>query len=75
MIVKDNNKIIKHVPKALEHYKSIKIKLRLHLTSMKFDKDFDGHKEAEKREAHLANKQVPTIAQPNIETAMDEQKR
>ena len=59
---------------ALEQYTSMKIKSRLHLTDMKFEADCDGIKEAEKREAHLANKQVHTITKSNIEAAINEQK-
>ena len=40
---------------------------------MIFEEDFDGNNEAEKREAHLANKQVHTKTKPNIESVSDEQ--
>ena len=40
---------------------------------MKFEEDFDGNKEADKREPHLANKQVQTITKKdNVESAVAE---
>ena len=51
----------------------MKIKFRLRLTYMILEENFDGGKEAEKREAHLTNKQVHTITKTTIENAIDEQ--
>ena len=50
----------------------MKIEFRLHLTYMKLEEDSEGNQDAEKRETHLANKQVHTITKANIKSAVEE---
>ena len=40
---------------------------------MKLEEDSEGNQDAEKRETHLANKQVHTITKANIKSAVEEQ--
>ena len=73
LITKYQNRIEKSVSNAFDNYKSMKIKMRLHLTYEQLIEDFDGNKTAERREAILGNKQVHTITKHNMKNAIEEQ--
>ena len=73
MIVKHKSRINSLIQKALENYKSMKIKMRLYLTYEKLTEDFDGNKTPQRRDAVLATKQIHTITTANREKAIDEQ--
>ena len=73
MIVKHKSRINSLIQKALENYKSMKIKMRLYLTYEKLTEDFNGHRTPQRRDAVLATKQIHTITTANREKAIDEQ--
>ena len=73
IIVKRKSRINSLIQKALENYKSMKIKMRLYLTYEMLTEDFNGHKEVDKHEAHLAQNHTHTIKQSFTEFAFDEE--
>ncbi|MFM7988733.1 MAG: hypothetical protein ACKPKO_56410, partial [Candidatus Fonsibacter sp.] len=60
------HKIDNAVAKAFNHYKSMKIKIRLHMTYDKLTEEFDGNKISERKPGVLASKQIHTITNHNM---------